>query len=97
MFTAVEDVSFSVGRGEKFVLLGPSGCGKSTLLKCVATHLSSVDFPHPDGPSSTNFSPRPTENDTSSTAVNIPFSVGYEIVTSFTRRRSFTRARTLPR
>ena len=33
---AVEDVSFSVARGEKFVLLGPSGCGKSTLLKCIA-------------------------------------------------------------
>jgi sulfonate transport system ATP-binding protein len=36
MFTAVEDVSFSVARGEKFILLGPSGCGKSTLLKSVA-------------------------------------------------------------
>jgi sulfonate transport system ATP-binding protein len=35
-FTAVDDVTFSVGRGEKFVLLGPSGCGKSTLLKSVA-------------------------------------------------------------
>jgi NitT/TauT family transport system ATP-binding protein len=35
-FTAVQDVSFSVGAGEKFVLLGPSGCGKSTLLKSVA-------------------------------------------------------------
>jgi len=34
--TAVEDVSFSVGRGEKFVLLGPSGCGKSTLLLSIA-------------------------------------------------------------
>ncbi|HEV8438243.1 MAG TPA: ABC transporter ATP-binding protein [Methylomirabilota bacterium] len=36
LFTAVEDVSFSVAQGEKFVLLGPSGCGKSTLLKSVA-------------------------------------------------------------
>ncbi len=36
LFTAVEDVTFSVGRGEKFILLGPSGCGKSTLLKSVA-------------------------------------------------------------
>jgi NitT/TauT family transport system ATP-binding protein len=35
-YTAVEDVSFSVGHGEKFVLLGPSGCGKSTLLKSIA-------------------------------------------------------------
>ncbi len=32
----MEDVSFQVRRGEKFVLLGPSGCGKSTLLKAVA-------------------------------------------------------------
>ena len=29
-------MSFSVGQGEKFVLLGPSGCGKSTLLKSIA-------------------------------------------------------------
>ena len=36
VYTAVEDVSFSVGHGEKFVLLGPSGCGKSTLLKAIA-------------------------------------------------------------
>ncbi len=38
-FTAVEAVTFAVGRGEKFVLLGPSGCGKSTLLKAVAGFL----------------------------------------------------------
>lgn len=33
---AVEDVSFSVQQGEKFIILGPSGCGKSTLLKAIA-------------------------------------------------------------
>jgi ABC-type nitrate/sulfonate/bicarbonate transport system ATPase subunit len=30
---ALEDISFSVSRGEFFVLLGPSGSGKSTLLR----------------------------------------------------------------
>ena len=35
LFTAVERVTFSVLRGERFVLLGPSGCGKSTLLYIV--------------------------------------------------------------
>jgi NitT/TauT family transport system ATP-binding protein len=32
---ATHDVSFSVYRGDRFILLGPSGCGKSTLLKAV--------------------------------------------------------------
>src|SRR5207247_3390158 len=36
LFTAVERVSFSILRGERFVLLGRSGCGKSTLLKSIA-------------------------------------------------------------
>ena len=35
-FTAVDDVSFSVRKGEIFALLGASGCGKSTLLRCLA-------------------------------------------------------------
>lgn len=33
--TAVEDVSFDVGRGEFVGLAGPSGAGKSTVLKCI--------------------------------------------------------------
>jgi NitT/TauT family transport system ATP-binding protein len=40
VFTAVEDVTFSVARGERFVILGPSGCGKSTLLKSIAGFMS---------------------------------------------------------
>jgi NitT/TauT family transport system ATP-binding protein len=33
---AVEDVSFTVQRGEFVTFLGPSGCGKSTILKLVS-------------------------------------------------------------
>lgn len=33
---ALEEVSFSVSRGEFVCLIGPSGCGKSTLLRIVA-------------------------------------------------------------
>jgi oligopeptide/dipeptide ABC transporter ATP-binding protein len=32
---AVDDVSFSVGRGETFGLVGESGCGKSTIARCI--------------------------------------------------------------
>src|ERR1700744_6629829 len=33
---AVDDVSFSVKKGDLVVLLGPSGCGKSTMLRMIA-------------------------------------------------------------
>ena len=32
---AVDDVSFTVGRGEVAALLGPNGSGKSTLMRCL--------------------------------------------------------------
>ncbi|MEZ5754551.1 MAG: ABC transporter ATP-binding protein [Paracoccaceae bacterium] len=34
--TALEEVSFDIGKGEFFSLLGPSGCGKTTLLRILA-------------------------------------------------------------
>ena len=33
-FTAVDDVSLTVGRGEVFGLLGPNGSGKTTPGRC---------------------------------------------------------------
>jgi ABC-2 type transport system ATP-binding protein len=36
-FTAVDDVSFSVEKGEIFGLLGPNGAGKSTLIRMMTT------------------------------------------------------------
>jgi Cu-processing system ATP-binding protein len=34
-FTALDNVSFTVKKGETFALLGPNGSGKSTTLKCI--------------------------------------------------------------
>jgi ABC-2 type transport system ATP-binding protein len=38
-FTAVDDISFAVKRGEIFGLLGPNGAGKSTLIRMMTTLL----------------------------------------------------------
>ena len=38
-FTAVDDVSFSVGEGEMFGFVGPNGAGKSTTIKILCTLL----------------------------------------------------------
>jgi len=37
--TVVEDISLSIKRGEKFVIIGPSGCGKTTLIKAIGGFL----------------------------------------------------------
>lgn len=38
-FTAVNNISFSVGKGEIFAFLGPNGAGKSTTIKMLTTLL----------------------------------------------------------
>jgi len=38
-FTAVDDISFSVGKGQIFAFLGPNGAGKSTTIKMLTTLL----------------------------------------------------------
>lgn len=35
--TAVDNISFQVGKGEIFGLLGPNGAGKTTIIKCLLT------------------------------------------------------------
>ena len=37
---AIENVSFSVEKGQFVSIVGPSGCGKSTLLSCIAGPVS---------------------------------------------------------
>jgi spermidine/putrescine transport system ATP-binding protein len=44
-FTAVNDISFEIQRGEFFSLLGPSGCGKTTTLRLLA----GFEEPDPNG------------------------------------------------
>lgn len=59
VFTPIEDVSFSINKGEFVSIVGPSGCGKSTLLNMIAglepaeqgsieAHGKKVSAPGPD-------------------------------------------------
>jgi branched-chain amino acid transport system ATP-binding protein len=47
-FTALNDVSIAIARGERFGLIGPNGSGKTTLINCVAGSLrndtGSIEF-----------------------------------------------------
>ena len=45
LITALRDVSFSVNKGETFVVMGLSGSGKSTLVRCL-TRLIAVSYTH---------------------------------------------------
>ncbi len=40
--TILEDISFSIKKGEVVVIVGPSGCGKSTFLRCL-NRLEDID------------------------------------------------------
>ena len=42
-FTAVDNISFNVKRGEIFAFLGPNGAGKSTTIKMLTTLLNPTD------------------------------------------------------
>jgi branched-chain amino acid transport system ATP-binding protein len=47
-FTALDDVSIAIARGERFGLIGPNGSGKTTLINCVSGSLrndaGSIEF-----------------------------------------------------
>ena len=47
-FTALDDVSIEIARGERFGLIGPNGSGKTTLINCVSGSLrndaGSIEF-----------------------------------------------------
>ncbi len=40
--TAVEDLTFSVGRGEVFGFLGPNGAGKTTTIRVFCTLIAAT-------------------------------------------------------
>jgi len=59
-FTAVDNISFSVGEGEIFAFLGPNGAGKSTTIKMLTTLLK----PNSGRISVNGFNPLTQQDDT---------------------------------
>jgi NitT/TauT family transport system ATP-binding protein len=43
LVTATYRVDFTIGKGDRFIILGPSGCGKSSLLKAIGGFLAPVE------------------------------------------------------
>ena len=41
---AVKDVSFSIQKGETFVVMGLSGSGKSTLVRCISRLIEPIRY-----------------------------------------------------
>ena len=41
--TALDDISFSVNKGEFISIVGPSGCGKSTILSILSKIINKSD------------------------------------------------------
>ncbi len=41
----LNDITFSLKKGEVVVIIGPSGCGKSTFLRCLK-HVGASGFRH---------------------------------------------------
>ena len=52
-FTAVDDISFDVKKGEIFGLLGPNGAGKSTTLRMLSTLSTALQKEQPQSADTT--------------------------------------------
>ena len=46
-FTALDNISVDIKKGERFGLIGPNGSGKTTLINCISGALPAGRGPHP--------------------------------------------------